>query len=224
MNSNIKECLQMTIDHFEKDIEAEKSNNCDTKKEKIYTKEDFMFTTENEYSKICEALESNSHFPTIHSYTLLRRKYQIELEAGNYKSAGMTLLHSQGITFQHLAMKQYSNRIWKANEKSKSNKNVKITEGGVKSEEEDLFEDASSEEENETLWSKKGESHEQMLNRLLSFHTSSETPEKCMNYLKKLPKEWRIVQISADLPSNEANPFKFSAKDEGILNELYSSF
>ena len=220
MDSNIKECLQMAIDHLEKDIEAEESklkNNSDTINEKIYTKDDFMLTPENEYSKICEALESNSHFPTIHSYTLLRRKYQIELEAGNYNTAGMTLLHSQGITFHHQAMQQYSKRIWKANEKSKSNKNAKNTEGAVKSDE-DLFNDSSSEEENEALWSRKGESYEQMLNRLLSFQTSSETPEKCKNYIKKLPKEWRIVQISADVASNEANPFKFSAKDEGILN------
>ena len=58
MDSNIKECLQMAIDHLEKDIEAEESkskNNSDTINEKIYTKDDFMLTPENEYSKICEA-------------------------------------------------------------------------------------------------------------------------------------------------------------------------
>ena len=218
MNSNIKECLQMAIDHFEKDIEAEKSKkNGDTIKENTYTKEDFMLTTENEYSKICEALEANAHFPTIHSYTLLKRKYQIELKDGNYKSAGMTLLYSQGITFHHQAMQQYSKRIW-ANEKSKRNKNAKYTEHGVKSEEEDIFQDASSEEDNELLWSKEKESYEQMLNRLLSFQTSPGTPVECMNHIKKLPKEWRIVQISADFPSNVANPFKFSTKDQGIHN------
>ena len=213
----------MVIDHFGKEIEAEKSNsknNCDIPKQTIYTKEDFMLTTENEYSKICETLENNSHFPTIHSYTLLKRKFQIEFAAGNYKSAGMTLLQSQAITFHHQAMKQYSKKIWEANKISNSNKSARIPDGGANYEEQDLFKDTSSEEEEEdaALWCRKGESYEQMLNRILSYQTSSETPDKFLHYLKQLPKEWRIVQISADLPCNGANPFRLSSKDEGIPN------
>ena len=125
MNSNIRECFQMVIDHFEEEIESEKNkNNCDKQHRKVYTKEDFMLTKENEYSKICETLENNSHFPTRHSYNLLRRKCQIELEAGDHKDAAMTLLQTQAITFHHQAMQQYSKRILKANDKGKNPENL----------------------------------------------------------------------------------------------------
>jgi len=156
----------------------------------------------------------NAHFPTIHCYTLLKRKCEIELEQHRFREAGITLLQSQAITFHHQALQQYSKRTMKFNEKNSKNK-FKIQEPILTDDEEDMFKDESSDEENHSpTWSKKGESLEQMLSRILSFQSSEETTKKFSSLLKKLPSEWRIVQINAAFPTNRSNPFKSFGKDE----------
>ena len=92
-----------------------------------------------------------------------------------------------------------------------------VSKGKSCEDETDLFENASSGEEDGTkTWSRLGESLEEMLKRILAFQPSEETTQKFSNFLKQLPKEWRIIQISADLSANGGNPFKSAAKDEGM--------
>ena len=208
------ECYQMAIDMFEELIK----NDGKPPNQQVYTKEDFTLTKENEYEKICETLRDNAHFPTIHCYTLLRRKCQKELEAEKYKEASLTMLQSQGITFHHQALQQYQRRLSKVREKNKADKNAKTKI--ERDEVEDLFADDSSSDDDDTpKWRHKGESFDRMLNRILAFQTPSETAEKFSSYLKHLPKGWRVVQISAELPSKNANPFKSYPKDQANDDE-----
>ena len=77
-NSELRrKVLRMAREYWEQQVEEEK-NGC-AKKDQSVSWKDFTLTKENEYSKICETLELNAHFPTIHCYTLLRRKCEIEV-------------------------------------------------------------------------------------------------------------------------------------------------
>ena len=210
-----KKVLRMCREYWEQKAEEEKNGSTKTDSPPI-NPEDFILTKENEYPKICETLQMNAHFPTIHCYGLLKRKCEIELEQHRFREAGITLLQSQAITFHHQALQQYSKRTIKLNEKNGKNQ-FKIQEPILTDDEEDMFKNESSDEENDSsTWAKKGESLEQMLSRILSFQSSEETTKKFSALLKKLPSEWRIVQISAAFPTNRSNPFKSFGKDEGI--------
>ena len=221
-----KALVEESIEYWDK-----KAQKIDDDSQSLFTSEkrDLTLTKDNEYSTICQSLQSNSHFPTIHDYTLLRRKFEIEIEANKIIEASMSLLQSQAISFHHQAMNQYNKRIFKLNEKLKyensakpSNRNesndlivTKVYEI-VTEEELDILENSSAEEDDDgNTWGREGESMEQMLTRILSFRSCTETSQKFSEYLKKLPKEWRIVQISTDPSSKAANPFKASRNVDG---------
>ena len=221
-----KALVEESIEYWDK-----KAQKIDDDSQSLFTSEkrDLTLTKDNEYSTICQSLQSNSHFPTIHDYTLLRRKFEIEIEANKIIEASMSLLQSQAISFHHQAINQYNKRIFKLNEKLKygnsakpSNRNesndlivTKVYEI-VTEEELDILENSSAEEDDDgNTWGREGESMEQMLTRILSFRSCTETSQKFSEYLKKLPKEWRIVQISTDPSSKAANPFKASRNVDG---------
>ena len=212
-----KEVLQMAREYWEQELEKEKTGISTPAEIEIpKSAADFMLTKENEYSKICETLQMNAHFPTIHCYTLLKRKCEIELEKSQFREAGITLLQSQAITFHHQALQQYSKRTQKKLESLSAKKQQNVNKPVLTDDEEDLFKKESSDEEDDTsTWSQKGESLEQMLSRILSFENSEKTSKKFSMLLKKLPSEWRIVQLSAAFPTIKANPFKTYGKDEG---------
>ena len=216
-----RNALRIAREYWEQQVEEEKNGS--VKIEESVRWEDYVLTKENEYSKICETLERNAHFPTIHCYTLLRRKCEIELERNRFREAGITLLQSQAITFHHQALQQYSKRTFKLEEKLKHAKiTAKEPTLTLTDDEEDLFKnELSDEDEDSPSWLQKGESFEQMLSRILSFQSSEETSKKFSKLLKKLPSEWRIVQINAAFPTNPSNPFKSYAKDEGKINISY---
>ena len=222
-----KALVEESIEYWDK-----KAQKIDDDSQSLFTSEkrDLTLTKDNEYSTICQSLQSNSHFPTIHDYTLLRRKFEIEIEANKIIEASMSLLQSQAISFHHQAINQYNKRIFKLNEKLKyensakpSNRNetedrirYSIYELDIIETELDILENSSAEEDDDgNTWGREGESMEQMLTRILSFRSCTETSQKFSEYLKKLPKEWRIVQISTDPSSKAANPFKASRNVDG---------
>ena len=208
--------MDMALKYWTEKLEE---NNSKVPGRPIHTKKDFLLTKENEYSKICETLQNNAHFPTTPCYNLLRRKCQIELEERKFKQAAMTLLQSQAITFHHKALQQYGRRISKLSVMPSGNKEALNPSSKDKTcdDEVDIFEDASSDEEEDTpIWSKNGESLDEMLRRILSFQSPKETTQKFASCIKKLPKEWRIVQISSEHSLKSTIPFTSAAKDEGM--------
>ena len=209
-----KTLIEESIEYWDK-----KAKNMDDDSQSLFTSEkrDLTLTKDNEYSTICQSLQSNSHFPTIHDYTLLRRKFEIEIEANKTIDASLSLLQSQAISFHHQAMNQYNKRMFKLNEKLKYENSAKPSNGNEPQEELDILENSSAEEDDDgNTWSREDESMEQMLTRILSFRSCIETGQKFSEYLKKLPKEWRIVQISTDPSSKAANPFKAPRNADGM--------
>ena len=107
--------------------------------------------------------------------------------------------------------------MFKLNEKLKYENSAKPSNGNEPEEELIILENSSAEEDDDgNTWSREDESMEQMLTRILSFRSCIETGQKFSEYLKKLPKEWRIVQISTDPSSKAANPFKAPRNADGM--------
>ena len=208
-----KTLIEESIEYWDK-----KAQKIDDDSPSLLTSEnrDLILTKDNEYSTICQSLQSNSHFPTIHDYTLLRRKFEIEIETHKIIDASLSLLQSQAISFHHQAINQYNKRIFKLNEKLRYENSAKPSNSNEPEEESDILENSSAEEDDDNTWSREGESMEQMLTRILRFRSCTETSQKFSEYLRKLPKEWRIVQISTDPSSKAANPFKAPRNADGM--------
>ena len=208
--SNLKECFKKARDEMLQRKKERESNEAQTKlnETKTFTKDDFMVTEEKEYAILCEVVQKNAHFPTIHLEKLIKRKCEIELDRGENRKAGLTLLQYQAISFHHQALFQYEKR--KANAKQQQKTGTVLQEA-------DIFEDSDEGDADEvTTWAKEGESFEQMMCRTLTFHSPAETDYTFCQKLKKLPKEWRIVQISANTGPNWAGTFKRTPRDEGM--------
>ena len=57
------------------------------------------------YETVCETIENTCHFPLICTGDFLRRKSQMEMAKEDIKSAGLSLLYSQSLSFSHQVYK-----------------------------------------------------------------------------------------------------------------------